>query len=259
MENLVSIAQRTTIAPVTVAPSHGSCIKFNQSDPFQIGDKYGGIPLNLLTNLIGWVVLLVLFVFIRRNAVKRLVIRQASTTIDSLVATKWHSHFFGRDNEPSEEVNDGEECDSPQETNVEEEGNLVANPGEEHLTRGNDDLSQEVQSRRSSSSEPRRPKILTFHEKRLQGLMGPDAVQYLRFQKYIIIFILFTTTVSLGVILPLNFQGTQLGNATDFGHTTLANLNPNDDRRHLPHEAFLNRFEDAGHQFEDHADDRHRE
>jgi len=232
VENLLSSVPSTSESPeaVTVAPSHGSCIKFNQSDPFQIGDKYGGIPLNLLTNLIGWVVLLVLFVFIRRNAVKRLVIRQASTTIDSLVATKWHSHFFGRDNEPSEEVNDGEECDSPQETNVEEDGNLVANPGEEHLTRGNDDLSQEVQSRRSSSSEPRRPKILTFHEKRLQGLMGPDAVQYLRFQKYIIIFILFTTTVSLGVILPLNFQGTQLGNATDFGHTTLANLNPNDDR-----------------------------
>ena len=136
---------------------------------------------------------------------------------------------------------------------MEEEGNLVANPGEEHLTKGNDDLSQEVQSRRSSSSEPRRPKILTFHEKRLQGLMGPDAVQYLRFQKYIIIFILFTTTVSLGVILPLNFQvrsfkrnlpcklslvchqGTQLGNATDFGHTTLANLNPNDDRVRYQH------------------------
>ena len=97
-ENLLSIVQSTSEAPgvVTVAPQHGSCIKFNQSDPFQIGDKYGGIPLNLLTNLIGWIVLLVLFVFIRRNAVKRLVIRQASTTIDSLVATKWHSHFFGR-------------------------------------------------------------------------------------------------------------------------------------------------------------------
>ena len=98
VENLVSNVPSTSESPeaVTVAPSHGSCIKFNQSDPFQIGDKYGGIPLNLLTNLIGWVVLLVLFVFIRRNAVKRLVIRQASTTIDSLVATKWHSHFFGR-------------------------------------------------------------------------------------------------------------------------------------------------------------------
>ena len=96
-ENLLSSVLSTSEAPVvTVAPQHGSCIKFNQSDPFQIGDKYGGIPLNLLTNLIGWIVLLVLFVFIRRNAVKRLVIRQASTTIDSLVATKWHSHFFGR-------------------------------------------------------------------------------------------------------------------------------------------------------------------
>ena len=98
VEKMLSSVESTSEAPgvVTVAPSHGSCIKFNQSDPFQIGDKYGGIPLNLLTNLIGWIVLLVLFIFIRRNAVKRLVIRQASTTIDSLVATKWHSHFFGR-------------------------------------------------------------------------------------------------------------------------------------------------------------------
>jgi hypothetical protein len=65
-----------------------------------------------------------------------------------------------------------------------------------------------------------------------------------RFQKYIIIYILFLTIVSLGVILPLNFQvteesnqqilhtlyvfrcmqGTKLGTANDFGHTTLANL-----------------------------------
>ena len=94
-ENMLSTSESPAV--VTVAPSHGTCIKFNQSDPFQIGDKYGGIPLNLLTNLIGWIVLLVLFIFIRRNeAMKRLVIRQASTTIDSLVATKWTSLFFGR-------------------------------------------------------------------------------------------------------------------------------------------------------------------
>ena len=37
----------------------GTCLKFNQSDPFHIGDKYGGIPLNLLTNTIGWAILLV--------------------------------------------------------------------------------------------------------------------------------------------------------------------------------------------------------
>jgi len=69
-----------------------------------------------------------------------------------------------------------------------------------------------------------------MREKKLIGLMGPDAVQYLRFQKYILIFIFLITIVSLAVILPLNFQGTQLGNTTDFGHTTLANLNPNNER-----------------------------
>ena len=62
------------------------------------------------------------------------------------------------------------------------------------------------------------------------GLVGSDAVQYLRFQKYIIIYVIFITMVSLVIILPLNFQGTQLGDATDFGHTTLANLNPSDER-----------------------------
>ena len=30
----------------------------------------------------------------------------------------------------------------------------------------------------------------------------------------------------LGLVLPLNFQGSQLGDATEFGHTTLANLSP---------------------------------
>ena len=92
---------------------------------------------------------------------------------------------------------------------MEEGDTLVANPVKDNLgggeAVGGDEVSQ-VESRRSSVNDSRRSKILTFHEKRLQGLMGPDAVQYLRFQKYIIIFILFTTTVSLGVILPLNFQ-----------------------------------------------------
>ena len=85
-------------------------------------------------------------------------------------------------------------------------------------------------SMRRNTRLQKNTKMLTLKEKSLVGLMGPDAVQYLRFQKYIIIYIFLTTAVLLGVILPLNFQGTQLGNATDFGHTTLANLNPNDER-----------------------------
>ena len=45
--------------PLRPIITSGTCIKFNQSDPFHIGDKYGGIPLNLLTNTIGWATLLV--------------------------------------------------------------------------------------------------------------------------------------------------------------------------------------------------------
>jgi len=56
--------------------------------------------------------------------------------------------------------------------------------------------------------------------------MGEDAVQYLRFQKYITIYVFITTIISCGVVLPVNFQGTLQGNATDFGHTTMANVDP---------------------------------
>ena len=67
-------------------------------------------------------------------------------------------------------------------------------------------------------------RILTLREKKLMAIMGPDAVQYLRFQKYIILYVLFTTILSCCIILPLNMQGTNLGNSTEFGQSTLANL-----------------------------------
>ena len=37
-------------------------------------------------------------------------------------------------------------------------------------------------------------------------------------------------SIMLGLVLPLNFQGSQLGDATEFGHTTLANLSSSDPR-----------------------------
>ena len=69
-----------------------------------------------------------------------------------------------------------------------------------------------------------RARILTYTDKKLMAIMGPDAVQYLRFQKYIILYVLFTTILSCCIILPLNMQGTNLGNSTEFGRSTLANL-----------------------------------
>ena len=47
---------------------------------------------------------------------------------------------------------------------------------------------------------------------------------YLRFQIYLIAFLALLTLLSISVILPINFQGENYGNKSDFGHTTIINL-----------------------------------
>ena len=205
---------RISISPIK---SQNVCIKFNQSDPFHIGDRYGGIPLNLLTNLIGWIILLLLFFLIRKKVVRKISLGLSRDEIDGMdaVTTQWVHIFFGKDKETREDTS-------------ETGGNTESAESLYNQNKQEDDNDEAEQKHTKGSTPENNTKFLTLKEKNLVGLMGPDAVQYLRFQKYIIIYILLTTIVSLGVILPLNFQGTQLGNATDFGHTTLANLNPND-------------------------------
>lgn len=55
---------------------------------------------------------------------------------------------------------------------------------------------------------------------------GPDAVQYLSFQRHIIVCMLIMMIISLTIVLPINFQGDLEGDERTFGHTTLSNLRP---------------------------------
>ena len=64
----------------------------------------------------------------------------------------------------------------------------------------------------------------------LLELAGPDAVQYCRFQRYLMAYLSLTTVLAICVILPVNFQGSLYGSETDFGHTTMGNL---EGRSHL--------------------------
>ena len=168
--------------------------KQNQSDPFHIGDKYGGIPLNLFTNMLGSAAIIILFLVIRKNAVKKVGRRIANDTLDNVENVTMI--LFGRRN------------------------NLVGSMSEDS------DRQTEAHKRRrfqtmESEDEGTDRNVITNKE----GI-SEDAVQYLSFQKFIIIYVFFTTLISVGVVLPLNFQGSQLGNGTEFGHTTLANLHP---------------------------------
>ncbi|VDH92583.1 Hypothetical predicted protein, partial [Mytilus galloprovincialis] len=55
---------------------------------------------------------------------------------------------------------------------------------------------------------------------------GRDAIQYLTFQRYLIIYTAMITVLSVVVILPINFQGDNIGSDKDLGHTTIGNLDP---------------------------------
>ena len=44
----------------------------NKSDPYHLGNVYGGIPTNLITNYLGWMVLKIMFILIRKSAFKYL-------------------------------------------------------------------------------------------------------------------------------------------------------------------------------------------
>ena len=161
---------------------------------------------------------------------------------DDKITSQWTQIFFRRSQEEAsprseslmseESVEEGAETSDTATTpvSVRDEGENVVVGEIKRTDYGTEEINGiGPAARRSSQGLMENAKILTVREKKLVDGVGSDAVQYLRFQKYIIIYIFFTTIVSCFIILPLNFTGSQLGNATDFGHTTLANLDPNDE------------------------------
>jgi hypothetical protein len=72
--------------------------------------------------------------------------------------------------------------------------------------------------------------IFTLTDDQYLRKCGVDAVQYMKFQRHLIFFMFIITVVCVGIILPINFQGTLQGTDVDFGHTTISNLKGSDDR-----------------------------
>lgn len=70
------------------------------------------------------------------------------------------------------------------------------------------------------------PSIFRINMQRLLTRCGPDASHYMSFQQHLMILMAIITVFAIGVILPINFQGTLQGGVQSFGHTTLSNLEP---------------------------------
>ncbi|XP_076831715.1 mechanosensitive cation channel TMEM63B isoform X2 [Brachyhypopomus gauderio] len=68
--------------------------------------------------------------------------------------------------------------------------------------------------------------IFRIKDDEIRDKCGEDAVHYLSFQRHIIGLLVVVGVLSVGIILPVNFSGDLLeNNAYSFGRTTIANLN----------------------------------
>lgn len=65
-----------------------------------------------------------------------------------------------------------------------------------------------------------------FRDDQIRSKCGDDAVQYLSFQRHLIVLMFIITVTSLCIALPINMQGDLKGDTKQFGHTTLSNLDP---------------------------------
>lgn len=154
-----------------------------------ITNVYEGIPETLALNVICWICLLLLFALLRRNAWNygRLALVHGTN--------KWTHLFYSVNDHPSSD--------------------------EQHTDSDPDSLSF-IDARYCSWI----PAVFTLSREQIRSRCGPDAVNYLSFQRHLITLMFFMMVLCLCVILPINFHGVLEGNEKTFGHTTIANLEP---------------------------------
>ncbi|PSN32304.1 CSC1-like protein 2 [Blattella germanica] len=168
------------------------CVYYNKSTNKIITSAYEGIPENLLLNFLGWMILILLFAILRKRAWNYGRIALVQKTEE-----KWTQLFYGT----MDEVVGASEVDS-----------VTSLDSSIHMDRG---FCSWLAA------------IFRIKDENILLKCGPDAVQYLSFQRHIIVYMLIMMFVSLTIVLPINFQGELQGDERTFGHTTLSNLDPN--------------------------------
>ncbi|CAG9136624.1 hypothetical protein JYU34_003120 [Plutella xylostella] len=177
----------TSLANASNGTDEG-CMLVNSSQSVIITGAYNGIPQTLILNLISWTCLILLFSILRRTAWNygRMALVQRSKS-------RWTNIFF-RD----------------------ADGDALVE------RRRSDDDSLHI----DEGFFTWLPAVFRVSRDQVLAKCGPDAVHYLSFQRHLITLMFIITLVSIGIILPINFQGTNLNvDASTFSRTTLSNLN----------------------------------
>nr|XP_053639034.1 calcium permeable stress-gated cation channel 1-like [Cherax quadricarinatus] len=164
---------------------------------------YEGIPENLLINFLGWILLLCLFTVLRKKAWNygrlALVQKYESRTkhLGFSQYNVWTQLFYGKETDMGKVAGEADSVSSL-------EFNM-------HIDKG---LFSWI------------PALFKIKDEQILAKSERDAVSYLYFQRHIIVYMMIVCVISIVIVLPINFQGTLEGGQKEFGHTTLANLNP---------------------------------
>lgn len=164
---------------------------------------YEGIPENLLINFLGWILLLSLFTVLRKKAWNygrlALVQKYESRTkhLGFSQYNVWTQLFYGKETDTGKIAGEADSVSSL-------EFNM-------HIDKG---LLSWI------------PALFKIKDEQILAKSERDAVSYLSFQRHIIVYMMIVCVISIVIVLPINFQGTLEGGKKEFGHTTLANLNP---------------------------------
>eukprot|EP00092_Neocalanus_flemingeri_P037163 GFUD01040453.1.p1 GENE.GFUD01040453.1~~GFUD01040453.1.p1 ORF type:complete len:810 (+),score=66.89 GFUD01040453.1:227-2656(+) len=196
--------ENTTIPMTPIFPDSSKCNYYivNQTsiEFLKFGNPYGGIPQNLLINAVCWVVLMLMFAILRRaagNYGRLALIRKDDDE------SKWTQIFYSQQDDEG-----GGSSENFEDMNNETDSITTTDYSE---------VDQGICSWVTT--------IFTLSDDMILRKCGIDAIQYIRFQRHLIIFVLIITVVCLTVILPINFtMGNVQGDETSFGHTTISNL-----------------------------------
>lgn len=173
-------------------PSPDKCIPVRRPNTTSIiTDLYAGIPENLVLNLIGFVLLVILFGLLRKKAWNygRLALLHKSDN-------KWMELFYGS--------NDNRDTDA-----------IL--------------IDASVNTQLSQVDSGFLSWIVTAFKVKDDELLkraGPDGLLYIIFERYLIVLTIAMAVVSLCIALPINFNGNMHDDDATFSRTTIANLYP---------------------------------
>lgn len=160
---------------------------------------YEGIPETLILNVVAWIFLIVLFTLLRQQAWDYGRLALVNSNGEN---KRWTQIFYAHNEEVVETVDRRNE---PPETHA---------GGTYHQQHNDNKLFSWILI------------TLKLKDEQILNHSGPDACHYLSFQRHLMIVMGAITLISIGIILPVNFQGTLGGDEHSFGHTTVANIDP---------------------------------